>query len=53
MRDQALITKFIDVDVAVNNEDANLTNIDSITHLNEYLIPIVRGVFIPLSFRSR
>ena len=41
MRDQALVTKLLDVYVTVDNEDANLADINGITLFNEYLVSIV------------
>ena len=37
MRDQALVAKLLDVNVAVDNENANLANVDGVAFLNEYL----------------
>ena len=41
MRDQALVTKLFDIYVAVDNEDANLANLDGVALLNEYLVAVV------------
>ena len=43
MRDQAVIAEFLDVNVTVDNEDANLADINGITLFNEYLITVVIG----------
>ena len=41
MRDQALVTKFLDVYVTVDNEDTDLTDIDRVALFNEDLVAIV------------
>ena len=33
MRDQALVSKLLDVNVTVDNEDSNLANVDGVAHL--------------------
>ena len=43
MRNQALISKLLDVNVAVDNKDADLTYINRVALLNEHLITIVLG----------
>jgi len=43
MRDQAPVTKLLDVDVAVNNKDTDLADINRIPPFNEDLVSIVMG----------
>jgi hypothetical protein len=38
MRDQALVTKLLDVNVAVDNENTNLANVDSVALFNKDLV---------------
>ena len=43
MRDQAVIAELLDVNVAVNNEDTYLANVDSVALFNKDLVAIVIG----------
>ena len=38
---QALVSKLLDVYVTVDNEDADLANVDGVALLNEYFVPVV------------
>ena len=37
----ALVTKRLDINVTVDNEDSDFANLDGVTLLNEYLITVV------------
>ena len=39
MRDQALVAKLFDVNVAVDNEDTDLSDINRVALLNKHLVP--------------
>ena len=41
MRDQALVTKLLDVDITVYNEDTNLSDIDRVALISKHLVTVV------------
>ena len=40
IRDQALATKLLDIYVAIDNEDSDLTNVNSVALLNKHLVTV-------------